>query len=74
MEKDFLNETLSVSWMSIYTTPDEGYLHTLKTTYEWDDHISLKFEVFYPDMSDPENSLWVYRDQKQVAMKIQIQF
>jgi hypothetical protein len=73
-EKDFLNETLSVSWMSIYTTPHEGYLHTLKTTYEWDDHISLKFEAFYPDMSDPENSLWVYRDQKQVALKIQVQF
>jgi hypothetical protein len=72
-EKDFLNETLSVAWMSIYSTPKEGYLHTLKTTYKWDDHISLKFEAFYPDISDPENSLWVYRDQKQVALKIQVQ-
>jgi hypothetical protein len=73
-EKDFLNETLSVSWISIYSTPDQGYLHTLRTTYKWTDHLSLKFEAFYPDISDPENSLWVYRDQKQVAMKIQAQF
>jgi hypothetical protein len=73
-EKDFLNEIFSLSWLSIYTTPDEGYLHTLRTTYKWSDHLCLKFEAFYPHVSDPENTLWVYRDQKQVAMKIQVQF
>jgi hypothetical protein len=73
-EKDFINETFSVSWISIYSTPDEGFLHTLRTTYKWTDQLSLKFEAFCPDISDPENSLWVYRDQKQVAMKIQVQF
>jgi hypothetical protein len=73
-EKNFLNETFSVSWMSIYSTPDQGYLHTLRTAYQWTDHLCLKFEAFYPDISDPENSLWVYRDQKQMALIIQVQF
>ena len=73
-EKDFLNEDLSVLLMSIYYTPYTGYLHTLKTTYKWTDHLSLKLEAFCPDISDPKNELWIYRDQKQVALKILFQF
>jgi hypothetical protein len=73
-DKNFLNETLSVNWMSIYTTPDQGFVHTLRTAYEWNDYLTLKFEAFYPDISDSGNSYWIYRDQKQVALKFQIQF
>jgi hypothetical protein len=73
-EKDFLNEDLSISLLSIYYTPYEGYLHTLKTTYKWTDHLSFKLEAFCPDISNAKNDLRVYRDQKQVAVKILFQF
>jgi hypothetical protein len=73
-DRNFLNETLSVNWMSIYTAPDKGFVHTLRTAYEWNDQLTLKFEAYCPDTSDPENIYWNYRDQKQVAMKIQFQF
>jgi hypothetical protein len=73
-EKDFLNEDLSVAVMSIYYMPYAGYLHTLKTTYQWNDHLSFKLEAYYPDISNSKNDLWVYRDQKQVAAKVLFQF
>jgi hypothetical protein len=73
-DKNFLNETLSVNWMSIYATQDRGFVHTLRTAYEWNDYLTLKFEAFYPDISDVENIYWPYRDQKQVALKLQFQF
>lgn len=72
--KNFLHETLSVNWMTIYTTPGRSFVHTLRTAYEWNNYLTLKFEAYWPDISDSENDLWIYRDQKQAAFKIQIQF
>jgi hypothetical protein len=72
--KTFLNEDLSLTWMSSYTTPFPAYFHSLRSSYQWDDHITLEFEAFYPDIRDEENSYWIYRDQKQVALKAQFQF
>jgi hypothetical protein len=70
-DRNFLNETLSVNWMSICTPPDSGFIHTLRTAYEWNDHLTLKFEAFFPDISNAANCCCPYRDQKQVALKFQ---
>ncbi len=70
-EKEFFNELLSVNWMSIANLTNNGFIHILKTSYDWDDHLTLKFEAYYPDINDKENFYWHHREEKQVALKIQ---
>ncbi len=72
--KTFLNEDLSVDWMSSYSQPYISYLHSLQTSYTWSDNVKFEFNAFYPDIKDEDNDLWVYRHQKQLAFKVQYQF
>ena len=72
--KSFLNEELDVNWTSSTSRPYVAYFHSLKTSYDWNDHITIELEAFYPDVPDEENSYYPYRDQKQIALKTQLQF
>ncbi len=72
--KTFFNEDLSVNWMSSYSEPYISYVHSLGTSYDWNDNLTLYFDAFYPDIKDEENGYWIYRDQKQIVLKIQYQF
>ena len=73
-DQTFLNEDLSVNWMTQVTTPYSAYIHSLRTTYKWDDDITLYLDGFYLDVKDEESDLWDYRDQKQIVAKAQYQF
>lgn len=70
----YLNEVLSVSWMSQLTAPCTAYLHSLTTAYDWNDAVTLYLEAYVPDVRDEDSELWVYRDQKQLVAKLQLQF
>ncbi len=70
----FLNEDLSVDWMTQYTAPYVAYVHSLRTSYKWNDDVTFYLEGYLPDVQDEDNDLWVYRDQKQVVIKAQYQF
>lgn len=72
--KTFLNEDLSVNWMSSYSTPNPAFFHSLRSSYKWDDHLTLELEGFYPDIRDEESQFFLFNDQKQIAFKIQYQF
>jgi uncharacterized protein DUF1302 len=72
--KNFLNEDLSITWMSSYSNPHVAFIHALTSSYKWNDNITTYFEAFYPDVQDEENQLWVYRDQKHLVFKMQYQF
>ncbi len=72
--KTFLNDDLSLDWMTSYTEPRVAFFHSLRSSYQWDDHITFELEGFYPDVADEENSFWIYRNEKRVTFKAQIQF
>ncbi|MBU2510349.1 hypothetical protein KJ966_03390 [bacterium] len=72
--KSFFNEDLSVNWMTSYSEPYTSYMHSLRTSYNWNDNITLFFDAFYPDIKKEESNMWVYRDQKQLVFKLQFQF
>lgn len=70
----YFNEDLSVSWMSSIGNSLEMILHSLRTSYKWDDNLTFELNAFYPDVRDEKSEYWVYLDQKQVALKAQVQF
>ncbi len=74
LNRTFLNDTLSVDWMSNYTFPREAWFHSLRSSYKWSDDLTLELEGFYPVVSDETHDYWVYREQKQLAFKAQYQF
>ncbi len=74
ISKTFLNEDLSVNWMSSYSTPNESVFHSLRTSYILNDNVKFEGDVFYPDIRSSQNAYWIYRDQKQVAFRALVQF
>jgi len=70
----FLNEDLSLNWMTQATVPYAAYIHSLTSSYKWNDGVTIYLEGYCPDIRDEESALWVYRDQKQLVLKAQYQF
>lgn len=70
----YMNEDLSINWMTSYSSTNEAYLHSLRTSYQWDDNLKFELNAFCPDVKDKESPLWIFRDQKQVALVAQYQF
>jgi len=74
MSKQFLNNDLSLNWVTMYNGPYSNFFNLLTTSYNWNDHFTLYFDVLLPVTKNINSGLWIYRDQKQVAFKIQYQF
>lgn len=70
----FLNDDLTVNWMTQMMAPYSATIHSLRTSYKWNDDITVYLDAFYPDVESEENDLWVYRDQKHLVLKGQYQF
>ncbi|MCG8337973.1 MAG: hypothetical protein MJE63_26015 [Proteobacteria bacterium] len=70
----FLNEDLSIDWSTSYTEPRVAFFHSLRSSYKWNDHITYELEGFYPDIADEDNSYWIYRNEKRITLKAQLQF
>ncbi len=70
----FLNEDLAVDWSTSYTEPRVALFHSLRGSYKWNDHVTYELEGFYPDVADEDNSFWIYRNEKRITFKAQIQF
>lgn len=70
----FLNENLSVNWMTLWLVYYPSFLHMLTTTYQWNDKVNLSLLIGYPDVRDRRNILLMYADQKQVNFRIQYQY
>ncbi|MFZ1982841.1 MAG: hypothetical protein WAU91_00410, partial [Desulfatitalea sp.] len=72
--KSFFNDDFTVNWMTIYREPNTVYLHSLTTSYNWNDNLTLCLDAYYPDVKDERSSYWVYRDQKQLIFRIEYHF
>jgi hypothetical protein len=72
--KDFFNDDLSFSWMSSYSTPYESVFHSLRTSYKLNDNVTFEFDAFHPDIRSSGGAYWIYRDQKQLALRALLQF
>ena len=72
--KTYLNEDLSLNWMSSFGNSMKMIMHSLRTSYKWNDNLTFELNAFYPDIRDEASEYWVYRDQKQIALKFQVQF
>lgn len=74
LSRNFLNEDLTVNWMSSYSAPHETVFHSLRTSFTLNDNISIEFDGFYPDIRSENSESWIYRDQKQIAFRALVQF
>jgi hypothetical protein len=74
ISKTFLNEDLSVNWMSSYSNPQEAIFHSLRSAYTLNDNVKFEGDAFFPDIRSPENGSWIYRDQKQISFRALVQF
>jgi hypothetical protein len=74
MSKQLLNDNLAIYWITMCTGPYNAFFNYLSTSYKLNDHFSLFFDTIIPLTDDNKSMFWNYRDQKQVAFKIQYQF
>lgn len=72
--RNFLNDDLSLDWMTIYSEPQISYLHSLRTSYKWNDNVISYLNLHCPVVKDRESAYWNYRDQKQIVFKTEIHF
>lgn len=74
LSKTLINNNLSLNWVTMYNGPYTNFFNLLTTSYNWNDHITLYFDALIPVTNNINSGLYIYRDQKQVAFKIQYQF
>lgn len=72
--KLFMHDNLSVNWITMYNGPYTNFFNLFTTSYKWNDHVTLYFDFLIPISKNVNSGLNIYRDQKQVAFKIQYQF
>jgi hypothetical protein len=70
----FLNDTLSVDWLTILGRPHTSYQSSLRTSYKWSDNTTLSLDAHLIDVPDGSSPLFRYRRQDQVFFRIQYQF
>ncbi len=70
----FINDNLNVSLMTTYSEPYTSVLSILTTSYKWNDHLILELDGYYPYTNNSKSNYWLFKDEKQIAFKIQYQF
>jgi hypothetical protein len=72
--KQFINNDLSVNWVTMYNGPYTNFFNLLTTYYNLNNHVTLYLDVLIPITENKNSGLYIYRDQKQVVFKIQYLF
>lgn len=70
----FLNDTLTVNWLSLYNRPHASYQSALRVNYKWSDGLTVGMSAFFIDAPDAASALHVYRRQDQLSLRVQYQF
>lgn len=70
----FANEDFIVNWLSILSEPYTSALHSVYTTYKFDDNLSMEINGHYLSANDARSVLYQYRDERQLVFKLQYQF
>lgn len=70
----FLNNDLSVNWLTIYNKPYTSYQSSLRTSYKWNDRLSFGLDLHVMDSSDRRTPLYPFNNQNQIILRAQYQF
>lgn len=70
----FANEDFMVNWLSILSSPHKSALHSIYTTYKFDDNLSIDINAHMLANSDNRSQVYFFRDQRQLAFKIKYKF
>lgn len=70
----FLNETLSLNWLTRFLANDPSVVSIGTAAYQVNDYASVALEAYYPWVHDRFSAMWPYRNQKQILLKLQLQF
>ena len=70
----FLNDRLSVNWLTVDTHPYRALQSSIRSSYKWSDNLTLGLDVHAIRANDPRSGLYSVRDRGQVAVRAQYQF
>jgi hypothetical protein len=70
----FFNDALSVNWLTIYSQPFSSYQSSVRTSYKWNDNTTFSVDAHVLGVPDKSSRLHKYRDQDQIAFRVQYQF
>ena len=70
----FLNENLTVDWLTVYNPNQTSFQHSLFLGYKLDGRVSLSLDAFYLSVKDRNNDLYAYRGQNNAVFRILYQF
>jgi hypothetical protein len=74
VQKNFMNDDLSVTLQTLGFWPNHGSVSLLLASWKVDDNLTLSMNLAVPTTDAPAASLWPVRDQKQASFKVQWQF
>ncbi len=72
--KKFMNDDLSVNCVTMYNGPYTNFFNLFTTSYNWHDQVELNLSIILPVTDNVKSGFYDYRDEKQVAFKIEYQF
>ena len=70
----FLNDTLSVNWLTIYSQPFTSVTSSVRTSYKWSDNLTFSLDAHVIAVPDRGSELHRFRDEDQVFFGVQYQF
>lgn len=70
----FLNDTLSVNWLTLYSQPFSAYQSSIRASYKWRDDTTFSVDAHLLDVPDRRSPLHGYRDRDQIVFRLQHQF
>jgi hypothetical protein len=74
MSKQLFKNDLSINWVTMYNGPYSNFFNLLTTSYNWNDHITFYLDALIPIANNKNSGLYIYRDEKLLAFKVQYQF
>lgn len=70
----FLNETLTVNWLTIYNRPYTSWQSSLRTSYKWSDNLTYSLDLHAMRVSDERSGLYPNRRDHQVFLRAEYKF
>ncbi|MDQ1812377.1 hypothetical protein RBA41_03585 [Massilia sp. CCM 9210] len=70
----FLNDNLSVNWLTIRSRPYSSIQSSLRTSYKWNDNTTFSIDAHLIDAQHVKSQLVTFRQRDQIVFRVQYQF
>ncbi|RSZ60409.1 hypothetical protein HF313_20045 [Massilia atriviolacea] len=70
----FMNDNLSVNWLTIRSRPYSSIQSSLRTSYKWNDNTTFSIDAHLIDAQHPKSQLVTFRQRDQIVFRVQYQF